>query len=439
MRAFDLAAKQHWAILSQHGAEGDVEAPHLKRILDIAARAHEPDFEAVVQKLADRTDEAGVLEMRGSVAVVNVVGPIFRYANLFTWISGATSVQDLATAFRTAVDDPAVKAIVLNIDSPGGEVAGIAELATAIFEARKAKPIIAYADDLTASGAYWIASAASRMVTSETAELGSVGVVATIVKRAEPNGSKTYQFVSSVSPGKRPDLETDEGRAAIQQRVDDLAAVFVGAVARNRGVSQAKVLADFGRGGVLIASKAIAAGMADEIGTFEGVLAALETGMVRPGAALHTSANSMIFGADSAAEHNEGGTMDPNAAAERKPAAQPKPDSELAAAPKTEPVDIAAIQAAATKTERARIAAILNADEAKGRETLARSLVLDTDLSPEAARKVLAASPATTANPLAGAMAGVANPRVGADSASTSDEASEISAILAFVPKKGGK
>jgi signal peptide peptidase SppA len=414
MRAFDVAAKQMWAIASWIGPDGEVEAPALEQILSIAERAHQPDFEAVAQRQAERADQSGIREMRGSVAVINVTGPIFRYASLFTAISGATSVEMLATAFRAALDDPAASAIVLNIDSPGGQVAGISELATAIFEARAVKPIVAYADDLAASGAYWLASAANRIVASDTAQLGSIGVVANLDVRSKGPNVKSYQFVSSVSPKKRPDLETDEGRATIQERIDDLAAVFVSTVARNRGVSEDHVRADFGQGGVLIAAKAIAAGMADEIGTFEGLIATLDKqGM--GGSAVH---------------FQQGVIMEqPNSA-----------EAAQTAAPAQPPIDVDAVRRQATEqaivAERARIGAILASPEAEGREQLARTIALETGTTPEAAKKLLSAAPKAVQvapNPLAEAMAGVKNPQVGSDAGDgEEDVAAAVRATVAL-------
>ncbi len=429
MSAFEIAAKELWAIFSRSDADGKVEAPQLDMILDIAQRAHEPNFEAVAQKLADRTDQGGILEMRGSVAVVNITGPIFRYANLFTLISGATSVQQLATNFRSAVDDKSVSAVVLNIDSPGGEVAGTSELAKAIYEARGKKSIVAYADAMATSGAYWLASSAERIVATDTAEFGSIGVVATVVKQEQRPGTKSYQFVSSVSPKKRPDLETEEGRAAIQQRIDDLAAVFVAAVARNRGVSEDKVRSDFGQGGVLIASKAIAAGMADEIGTFEGLVESLNA----------KGQKTFSLGGGSAANSTKGGLPmpEPNTAAEPKPAEKPQQPVVNVEAERTK-------AAADAKTaERTRIGAILSCDEAKGREDLARTIALETDTDPAAAKKLLAAAPKaapTAMNPLAGAMGTVPNPKVGADGGSGNDDvAAAVRETVALYQGKGGK
>jgi capsid assembly protease len=408
MRAFEVAAKELWAIESSVNAAGQIQAPALETILDIAQRAHEPNFEAVAQKLADRADAGGIREMRGNVAVVNITGPIFRYANLFTAVSGATSVEMLATAFRAAVEDPAASAVVLNIDSPGGQVAGISELATAIYQARAQKPIIAYADDLTASGAYWLASAASRIVAADTAQLGSIGVVATVDVRDQRPGVKSYQFVSSVSPNKRPDLETDDGRAAIQQRIDDLAAVFVSTVARNRAVSEDKVLTGFGRGGLLIAAKAVAAGMADSIGTFEELLASLND----------RSSATFSFGGNSAEASSGGLSMEQKPTAGSPPVETPQPPA----------VDVEAVRRSAAveakAAERLRIGAILACEDAQGREDLARTIALETDTDALAAKKLLAAAPKKAepaANPLAAAMATVANPKVGTDAETSAD------------------
>lgn len=401
MRAFDLAAGSPWVI----------QEKNLKQILDIAQRAHEPDFEAVALK---RGDKAGPLvEMRGSVAVINVVGPIFRYANLFTDISGATSVQALASAFGSAVADPSVSAILLNVDSPGGEVSGISELAAAIYEARAKKPVWAYVDDLAASGAYWIASAAERIVISETARVGSIGVIATIVEQSDKPGTKTYQFISSVSPNKRPDLGTDEGCAAVQEIVDHLGQVFVETVARNRGVNVETVLSQFGRGFLRTAPKAIAVGMADALGSFEGVLAELEQEVFRA--------------TNLAAAGQQLSTQDVDMAEKDKPAAGQEP----AAQPDGKATE--ELLLAGRRAERDRIRAILGCEEAKGREQLARTIAVETDNDPEAARKLLTAAPLESKNTFAEAMSRVKNPEVGADADNPDDEAAEVRRILALV------
>src|SRR5690606_21790544 len=149
-------------------------------------------------------------------------------------------------------------------------VSGINEFAAMV--AASPKKTVAYVGNMAASAAYWIASAADEIVIDATAQLGSIGVVMGWIddsRAMEKAGYEEIEFVSSQSPNKRPDHKTDEGRAVIQQEVDDLAAVFVAAVAENRGVTTDKVITDFNRGGLLVGAKAVAAGMADRLGSFE--------------------------------------------------------------------------------------------------------------------------------------------------------------------------
>src|ERR1019366_7530398 len=109
--------------------------------------------------------------------IIPVTGPIFQRANLFTAISGATSTEVLATDFTAALGNPSITAIILNLDSPGGEVDGINELSQMIYDARGQKPIIAYVGAQAASGAYWIASQSDEVIVDATARLGSIGTV----------------------------------------------------------------------------------------------------------------------------------------------------------------------------------------------------------------------------------------------------------------------
>lgn len=415
MRAFTYAVEQPWAMTQAA----------LRGILEIAERRNE-SVEAVAAKLGRPLENTYDVRVRDGVAILPVTGPLFRYANLFTAISGATSIEMLARDFSAALGNPAVKAIVLDVNSPGGEADGVNEFARMIYDARGRKPILAYVGGTGASGAYWVASAADEVVAEESALLGSIGVVATIRDTRERDakaGVTTYEIVSSQSPYKRPDVATDAGRAQIQQVIDALAEIFVGAVARHRNVSTETVLEKFGRGGILPAKHAVAVGMADRIGTLEGVLASLSAGEHR----------TVIFSAATAA-HSKGGQP---MAEEVKPEAAEKP-----AEPAKPAVDTVAVEAAAKKHERERIQAIMTAPEAEGREELARTLATDTDLTPEAAKKVLAAAPKSSkTNALADAMAQVKNPEVGADvGADANEEDAAVASILAFAnPKKEGK
>lgn len=263
-RAFELAAAQPWLMLPDS----------LDNLLAIAERMGDPV--ALEAQLGRRLDNSRTVTIRDGVAVVPVVGPIFRYANLFTEISGATSTQVLATDIREALDNPAVKAIVLNIDSPGGVASGINELAEMIHAGRSQKRIVAYIGGSGASGAYWIASAAHEIVIDDTGIAGSVGVVVEAVVDGESaSGRKRYQIVSRNAPNKRPDISTEEGRAKVAETIDALEEVFVSKVARNLGVAAEQVPGMGDHGGLRVGAAAVEAGLAHRIGSLEGLISEL--------------------------------------------------------------------------------------------------------------------------------------------------------------------
>lgn len=208
----------------------------------------------------------------GAVAVIPVFGTIVQRADLFTEMSGGASTDRLSAAFRQAVNDPQVGSIVLQIDSPGGGVYGVAELADQIFQARGEKRIVAVADSLAASAAYWIASSADEIVVTPSGEVGSIGVFTAhqdLSTALEAEGVK----VTLISAGKYKvegnpfEPLGEEARAAIQARVDDYYSMFVRAVARGRGVKPAAVREGFGQGRTVGAEEAVRLGMADRVGT----------------------------------------------------------------------------------------------------------------------------------------------------------------------------
>lgn len=236
---------------------------------------------ALALRAAQPLEGSKTAGVRGGVAIVPIVGPLIRHADVFTRVSGLTSVETIAQDVQLAVDSPAVHTILLSIDSPGGEVTGIASLAEAIRAARK--PVVAYVEGLGASGAYWLASGARRIIVESTAGLGSIGVVLA-VRDPQRQPSAAIEFVSSQSPHKRPNPHTDAGKAQYQRVVDQTAEAFVEAVARNRGVSTKTVLERYGAGGLLVGRHAVDAGLADGVGTFEAVLVGMATGTL-PGPA----------------------------------------------------------------------------------------------------------------------------------------------------------
>lgn len=276
-RAFELAASQPWLMLPAA----------LDNLLAISDRLGDPM--ALEAKRAERLDNTRRVTMRNGVAVVPVVGPIFRYANLFTEISGATSTQVLATDIQQALDDPKVKAIVLNIDSPGGVASGINELAELIYAGRDRKRIVSYIGGTGASAGYWIASAASEIVIDEASLAGSIGVVVeAVVEGDNATGRKRYQIVSRNAPNKRPDLGTEEGRAKIGETIDALGEVFVGKVARNLGVDAEKVPEMGDHGGLRVGADAVKHGLAHRVGSLEALITELAKPAITTNPRIHT-------------------------------------------------------------------------------------------------------------------------------------------------------
>jgi ClpP class serine protease len=194
--------------------------------------------------------------------------------------------------------------------------------------------------------------------------------MATISKKDEPKGEKSYQFISSQSPMKNADPGTDEGAKAIQARVDALAQVFIETVARNRGVDTETALNNFGKGGIFVGKEAVKAGLADAVGSFESVLAEMAGGK-----------RSQRIGVNRKQGTSMSETTTETAAAPAAPATAAAP---AAPAPAPAPaVDVAAEIAKAQAAERTRIAGLQTIASAHGVDaaTLSAAIGDGTDVA----------------------------------------------------------
>lgn len=223
--------------------------------------------------------ERKVREAPGTIGVLNVFGVISQRMNMMEEFSGGTSTEQLVTAFRNLQNDDRVKAIVLNIDSPGGTVPGIQEFAQEIFESRGVKPVVAQVNSMAASAAYWIASAADEVVVTPSGQVGSIGVYTIhedISAFLEQMGVKETIIHSEDSPYKTEGnpyqpLSAD-ALADIQARVNRVSDRFITAVADGRGVSVDTVKEKFGQGRMFDARDAVKRGLADTVATLEDTL-----------------------------------------------------------------------------------------------------------------------------------------------------------------------
>jgi HK97 family phage major capsid protein len=218
----------------------------------------------------------------GAVAILSLTGIIAPKASMVNGPSlpQGTACESFAAAFDQAMADEDVTHIVIDVDSPGGSVEGVPELAARITSARGKKPITAVANVMAASAAYWIASAADELVVAPSGEVGSIGVYQVHFDFSEqlaqegitPTIIKAGQFKAEGNP-----LEplSADAKDYAQAQIEEFYSMFVGAVAKQRNVSKQTVLKDYGQGRMLLARNAVGAGVADRIGTLESVLGKL--------------------------------------------------------------------------------------------------------------------------------------------------------------------
>jgi signal peptide peptidase SppA len=348
-----------------------INEPTLYQLLQVKTDSANPYCNSHEQTAVTITDP--------SVAVIPVRGVLLRYPHPFI-LAGTTSYEQLTHALCAALDNPTVKGIVFAIDSPGGEVNGCSELAQTIYQARGRKPIIAYVAGDAASGAYWLASACDKIIATDTSSLGSIGVIAaySLPESADDNAT-ALTLVSSQSPYKQLDARQDSHRQRLQQRIDQIAQVFINSVAKYRDIRTEKVINDFGGGDVRIGQQAVDCGLADRMGTLENVMAEIIQSAKKSSPILSHQATKEYVMSEQKNENS-------NTANNKVNDTPPEPTTE----------QISQLAAQAQQQERERLAAILNSDVAQGREALAQHLAFKTAMAASDAQAILQAAPVAT-------------------------------------------
>lgn len=270
----DYVKGQPWAILPE-------TALVIQDLLRLRASGLALTEEEIQARIGAR--EKPVARQEGSIAVVPVFGVVAHRMNLFTEISGGTSTEKLTAQIRQLVDDPAVSAIVLDVNSPGGGVFGLTELAEEMRAARGKKRIVAIANALMASAAYWIGASADELVVTPSGQVGSIGVFSmhedhSKLLAAEGIAVTLIQAGKFKTEGNPFEPLTDEARAAIQAQVDRYYGLFTADVAKGRRVDVETVRSGFGQGRVVSAKEALKAGMVDRVATLDEVLSDLAAG-----------------------------------------------------------------------------------------------------------------------------------------------------------------
>lgn len=239
------------------------------------------DWPSPAQVDAGREAAAQALrQVKGRVAVLPVCGVIEQRYSALSYFFGGCSTDETGLALDAFLANPQIDAVVLDVDSPGGSIYGVGELADKIYQARGRKPIYAVANSMAASAAYWIGSAAGNFICTPGGEVGSIGVFA---MHADYSGALEAQGIKvTIAKAGRYKAEfspyaplSSDARDYLQERVDGSYTDFVKAVAQGRGVSPAEVRGKFGGGRSLDAATALEAGMIDRIATLDDVLGKL--------------------------------------------------------------------------------------------------------------------------------------------------------------------
>ncbi|HEY4137111.1 MAG TPA: phage major capsid protein [Casimicrobiaceae bacterium] len=269
-----------WAIHEEKGAallelfearvNGGTAAPRADD-LDRARRQFE----------ARANDRRPITKAGGAIAVLPFYGVVAQRMDMMMAYCGGVSTEAFADVFDAAMADPNVSAIVIDCDSPGGNVQGTPELAKRVLAARgKGKKIIAVANGTMASAAYWICSAADEVVCTPSGDVGSIGVFCVHVDQSAMNEMIGLKYTLIKAGDHKAEANpweplSPDAEAFMKTQVDELNAMFVAAVAKQRGTDAKTVNTEFGQGRCFTAKQALAAGMIDRIATLEDTLKGL--------------------------------------------------------------------------------------------------------------------------------------------------------------------
>jgi signal peptide peptidase SppA len=343
------------------------------------------------------------------IAVVSVIGTLVSRSGYLDAASGLQAYGDIAEAIAAAMDDASVRGVILDVDSPGGEVGGLFDLVEQIQAIRgaSAKPLWAVANESALSAAYAIASAADRLYVTRTGEAGSIGVVAVHVDESGADAKAGLAWTFVFAGDHKVDANAHEplsqrARLTIQADVDRLYSKFCALIAANRGLTVETVRGT--NAAIYRGELAIRAGLADRLGTLDLAVAEMAGELDRATQTrtlIKPTAKRSPSMATNETEQIQDQPIDPaaapaDAAPDPAPAAvalEPGPDAGTAERLRAEFAEVAAIAAQA-----ARLGVTVDAADAlkKGIAPNAlRRTVLDTLAARAEATSVIAATPPT--------------------------------------------
>jgi signal peptide peptidase SppA len=254
----------------------------LTRMTDIVTRHADniklssEDIKAAIGE--DDDDGRVAYRESGNTAIIPITGVIAKHTSQVNGISQAqgTSCEEISANIDRALNNPKIQRLILHVESPGGSVGGVADLAAKIATTNKQKPVIAYVDDMADSAAWWLASQADKVYASRNAEVGSIGVYTVLRDSSVLNEQMGVKY-KIVKSGQYKGVGTpqlglkEEELADIQNRINSIHRLFVADVAKGRGLDVA-ALSQIADGRVFSPDEAIKAGLIDGISTLQDVI-----------------------------------------------------------------------------------------------------------------------------------------------------------------------
>ena len=266
--------------------------PHLAaRLFGVPLAIHRPKLDVILSVLGARIGLADLAAPvgytpaaralgppSGKVAVIPIHGTLVRRTSGIEAESGLASYTGIAAQLDAALDSPEIAAILLDIDSPGGESGGVFDLADRIRAASEVKPVWAVANDMAFSAAYALASAATRVFVARTGGVGSIGVIAMHVDQSVKDAQDGVRYTAVFAGERKNDLNphepiSNEAHAVLKAEVDRIYDLFVETVARHRGLDADAVRAT--EAGLFFGPDAVATGLADAVGSLDDALTQL--------------------------------------------------------------------------------------------------------------------------------------------------------------------
>lgn len=266
--------------------------PHMAaRLFGVPLAIHRPKLDIILSVLGTRVGLADLAAPTGftppartptpahdKIAVIPVHGTLLRRTSGLDAESGLASYAAIGAQLDAALAHPDVAAILLDIDSPGGESSGVFDLAERIRAACAIKPVWAVANEMAFSAAYALAAASSRVFVSRTGGVGSIGVIAMHIDQSIKDAKDGVRYTAVYAGARKNDLNphaplSDQAHAVLQSEVQRIYEVFVDTVARHRGLDAEAVRAT--EAGLFFGADALAAGLADSVGSFDEAFAQL--------------------------------------------------------------------------------------------------------------------------------------------------------------------